>query len=482
VRRAKIVCTLGPAVASAERIRQLVDAGMDVARLNMSHGRHADHERVYALVREASDASGRAIGVFADLQGPKIRLATFADGPVTLEAGQAFTITTRDVSGDATICGTTYAGLPGDVESGDPILINDGQVRLRVVRVDGSDVVTEVEVGGAVNDHKGINLPGVPVSVPALSDKDVDDLRFTLRLGVDFVALSFVRSASDVDDVREVMRQEGVLVPVIAKIEKPQALDNIDAIIDAFDGIMVARGDLGVECPLEDVPVHQKILVDKARANAKPVIVATQMLESMITAPAPTRAEASDVANAVLDGADAVMLSGETSVGDYPIETVQTMARIIESTEDQGLAHMAPIAWEPETRGGIIAKAATEVAERIHARYLVAFTSSGDSARRLARYRGTIPVLAFTTTDRVRSQLALSWGVETFKMSDVEHTDEMVHQVDEALLAIGRVEEGEQVVIIGGSPPGIPGSTNALRIHRMGDALHEVAPAYKRQR
>lgn len=481
MRRAKIVCTLGPAVASADRIQALVDAGMDVARLNMSHGSHADHERVYSLVRQASDVSERAIGVFADLQGPKIRLATFADGPVTLVTGDTFTITTRDVEGDAHICGTTYEGLPGDVGVGDPVLINDGQVRLRVVQVDEDEVTTEVEVGGPVSDHKGINLPGVAVSVPALSEKDVDDLRFALRLGVDFVALSFVRHASDVDDVREVMGQEGILVPVIAKIEKPQALDNIDAIIDAFDGIMVARGDLGVECPLEDVPVHQKILVDKARANAKPVIVATQMLESMITAPAPTRAEASDVANAVLDGADAVMLSGETSVGDYPIEAVETMARIIASTEDHGLSHMAAVTWEPVTRGGIIAKAASEVAERIGAQYLVAFTSSGDSARRLARYRGRIPVLAFTTTDRVRSQLALSWGVETFKMSDVEHTDEMVHQVDEALLAIGRVAEGDQVVIIGGSPPGIPGSTNALRIHRMGDALHEVAPAYKRQ-
>ena len=481
MRRAKIVCTLGPATDSREGVRALVDAGMDVARLNMSHGSHDDHERVYRLVREASDDSGHAIGIFADLQGPKIRLETFADGPVEVADGQEFTITTRQVPGDARTCGTTYKGLPGDVGVGDPILIDDGRVRLEVTSVSDTDVTTRVVVGGTLSNHKGINLPGVAVSVPALSEKDVDDLRWALRLGVDFVALSFVRSADDVDDVRAVMDEEGISVPVIAKIEKPQALDNIDAIIAAFDGVMVARGDLGVECPLEDVPIHQKRIIAKARVNAKPVIVATQMLESMISSPAPTRAEASDVANAVLDGADAVMLSGETSVGDYPEGTVQTMARIVASTENHGVFHMAAVSWEPRTRGGIIAKAAAEVAERAGAKYLVAFTASGDSARRLARYRPHTPILAFTPTDRVRSQLSMSWGVETFKTPEVEHTDEMVRQVDEALLHIGRVQEGDLVVIIAGSPPGIPGSTNALRIHRMGDAINEVAPAYRRR-
>ncbi|WP_110181561.1 pyruvate kinase [Nocardioides solisilvae] len=480
MRRAKIVCTLGPAVGTPEKIRELVEAGMDVARLNMSHGSHEDHARMYRMVREASDATGRGVGIFADLQGPKIRLETFRDGPVVLTEGQRWTITTRDVAGDAVECGTTYSGLPGDVAPGDPILVDDGKVRLEVEEVDGPDVHTRVVVAGRVSDHKGINLPGVAVSVPALSDKDREDLRWALRQGVDFVALSFVRAASDVDDVRAVMAEEGFTVPVIAKIEKPQAIDNREQIIDAFDGLMVARGDLGVECPLEEVPLMQKELCTLARRHAKPVIVATQMLESMISAPAPTRAEASDVANAVLDGADAVMLSGETSVGEYPLETVRTMARIIESTEDHGLARMAEVAWAPRTRGGIIAKAAAEVAERVGARYLVAFTQSGDSARRLARYRGAIPVLAFTPLASTRSRLSMTWGVETFKTTEVEHTDEMVHQVDEALLAIGRVQEGEQVVIIGGSPPGIAGSTNALRIHKMGDALHGRAPAYRR--
>jgi pyruvate kinase len=480
VRRAKIVCTLGPAVNTPERIRALVDAGMDVARMNLSHGSHADHERVYRMVREASDESGHGVGIFADLQGPKIRLGKIEDGPVQLHEGQEFTITTRDVAGDASICSTTYDGLPGDVNPGDPILIDDGKVRLEVIEVDGTDVITRVKVPGPVSNHKGINLPGVAVSVPALSEKDIEDLRWALHMTVDFIALSFVRSAADAEDVRVIMKEENVFLPIIAKIEKPQAIENIEEIVDAFDGFMVARGDLGVECPLEDVPFLQKQVIEVARRHAKPVIVATQMLESMISAPRPTRAEASDVANAVLDGADAVMLSGETSVGEFPIDTVETMSRIIESTEDHGLARMAAIDWQPRTRGGVIAKAAAEVADRVHAKYLVAFTQSGDSARRLSRYRGGIPTLAFTPVPVVRSQLALSWGVETFLAEPVEHTDEMVRQVDEHLLRIGRVREGDLVVIIAGSPPGIPGSTNALRIHRMGDAINRVAPAYRR--
>jgi pyruvate kinase len=481
------VCTLGPATNSERRIRELVYAGMDVARMNMSHGSHADHAEVYRLVREASDASGHGVGIFADLQGPKIRLERFADGPVQLRRGQQWTITTRDVLGDDTICGTTYKGLPGDVEPGDPVLIDDGKVRLRVTDVDDSDVVTEVLVAGPVSNNKGINLPGVAVSVPALSEKDAEDLRFALRLGVDFIALSFVRNGRDAEDVRTIMREEGVMLPVMAKIEKPQAIDNLDDVVQAFDGFMVARGDLGVECPLEEVPFLQKKVIVAARRNAKPVIVATQMLESMVASPAPTRAEASDVANAVLDGADAVMLSGETSVGEHPIHVVETMARIISATEEHALddetfSGFGRIEWDPHTRSGVITKAAEEVALRVGAKYVVAFTQSGDSARRLARLRSRIPVLAFTPEARARSLLAMSWGVEAFQTSTVEHTDEMVRQVDEELLRIGRVKEGDLVVIVAGSPPGIPGSTNALRVHRMGDAINEVAPAYRRSR
>ncbi len=476
------MCTLGPATAGERRIRELVYAGMDVARLNMSHGAHDDHAENYELVRAAAEASGRGVGIFADLQGPKIRLGRFSNGPVQLQRGQSWVITTRDVQGDATICSTTYKGLPGDVKVGDPLLIDDGKVRLRVTGVADTDVTTEVLVAGPVSNNKGINLPGVAVSVPALSEKDVLDLRFALRLGVDFIALSFVRDAADAEDVRAIMREEGRLVPVIAKIEKPQAIHNLDEVIDAFDGFMVARGDLGVECPLEEVPFLQKQVIEKARLNAKPVIVATQMLESMIGNPQPTRAEASDVANAVLDGADAVMLSGETSVGEYPVHTVETMAKIVAATEGHALRdrNLAPIDWDPHTRSGVIAKAAEEVAQRVEAKYVVAFTTSGDSARRMSRLRGPVPLLAFTPIESTRNQLSLTWGVETVRTAEVEHTDEMVRQVDEQLLLSGRVEAGDLVVIIAGSPPGIPGSTNALRIHKMGDAINEVAPAYRR--
>jgi pyruvate kinase len=472
------VCTLGPATATPERIRELVDEGMSVARLNLSHGSYADHEAVYRMIRKASDDTGHAVGVLVDLQGPKIRLARFAEGPVIISAGDRFTITTRSVPGGKEICGTTYRGLPGDVAAGDTLLVDDGRICLRAVEVTATDVVTEVVIGGVLSNNKGINLPGVSVSVPALSEKDEQDLRWALHLRADLVALSFVRSAADAERVRGIMDEEREWVPLIAKVEKPQAIDHQLEIVSEFDGVMVARGDLGVEVPLEDVPVLQKQLIEAARRNAKPSIVATQMLESMISSPRPTRAEASDVANAVLDGADAVMLSGETSVGEYPIEAVRVMSRIIESTEDHGLARMTAINWQPSTRAGIIAKAAAEVAERIGAKYLVAFTQSGDTVRRLARYRPQVPVLAFTPEPAVRSQLAVTWGVETFLVDPVHHTDEMVMQVDKALLDIGRCVEGDQVVIVAGSPPGIPGSTNALRIHRMGDAINRVAPAY----
>ncbi len=479
MRRAKIVCTLGPATAAPERVLQLVEAGMDVARLNLSHGSHAEHERVYQRVRAASEQTGRSVGILADLQGPKIRLGEFVNGKETLTYGERFTITTRDVPGDATIASTTYAGLPGDVKAGDTILIDDGRVGLVAEEVTATDVVTRVVVGGPVSNNKGINLPGVAVSVPALSDKDVEDLRWALHLGADMIALSFVRSADDIMPVHKVMDEEGIRLPVIAKIEKPQAVSALGDIIDAFDGFMVARGDLGVEMPLEEVPLVQKRIIEMARRYAKPVVVATQMLESMISEPRPTRAEASDVANAVLDGADAVMLSGETSVGRYPIETVRTMSRIVASTEQRGLDRVSPIDWTPRTKGGIIAKAAIEVAERMHAKYLVSFTQSGDTALRLARFRSGMPLLAFTPVPSVRSWLSVVWGIETFLVESVNHTDEMVRQVDRNLVDLNRCSAGDTVVIVAGSPPGIPGSTNALRIHRIGDAITGVAPAYR---
>ena len=471
MRRAKIVCTLGPATADPAMITSLVVAGMDVARLNLSHGTKADHERAYDAVRAAGDATGRSVAVLVDLQGPKIRLGSFASGPVLLADGDPFTITTEAVPGDRTICSTTYQYLADDLEVGDRILLDDGKVVLEVSRVDGRAVETIVQVGGELSDHKGINLPGVAVSTPALTEKDVEDLRWALHLRADMVALSFVRSAADLVPVREVMTQEGVRLPVIAKIEKPEAVDQLEDIIDAFDAIMVARGDLGVELALEQVPVVQKRALQLARRRARPSIVATQMLESMITNPRPTRAEASDVANAVLDGADAVMLSGETSVGRHPIRTVQTMARIIEYVEDERLDLVARMDWEPRTVGGAITHAAVQVADRVDARFLVAFTQSGDTVRRIARYRTAIPLLAFTPVADVRSQLALSWGVEAFLVPYAEHTDDMVRQVERAMLELGRCVPGDRVVIVAGSPPGAAGSTNALRVHRIGDAV-----------
>jgi pyruvate kinase len=479
MRRAKIVCTLGPAVSTPEKIRALVDAGMDVARLNLSHGEYADHEAIYREIRKASDESGRAVGVLVDLQGPKIRTGRFAEGPVALATGDSFTITTRDIQGDQAEVGTTYKGLPGDVAPGDVLLVDDGKVALQATEVSDTDVVCKVTVGGTVSNNKGINLPGVAVSVPALSEKDKEDLRWALRLRADMIALSFVRSAKDLEDVYAVMDEVGVRLPVIAKIEKPQAVENLAEIIAAFDGVMVARGDLGVELPLEDVPIVQKEAIEIARRQAKPVIVATQVLESMIENPRPTRAEASDAANAVLDGADAIMLSGETSVGAYPIVAVETMARIIESTEEHGLERIPELGTQPHTMGGAVARAAVQIGDLLGAKYLIVFSQSGDTARRMSRIRPRIPMLAFTPEQHTRSKLALAWGIETYLVPMARHTDQMALQVDRSLLSSGRAQEGDLVVLVAGSPPGIPGSTNALRVHKMGDAINGVAPAYQ---
>jgi pyruvate kinase len=469
-RRAKIVCTLGPATSGPDQIAALVAAGLDVARLNMSHGSQASHHAAYGNIRAAGDASGRSIGVLVDLQGPKIRLGRFASGPVTLVPGAEFTITGEDVPGGQAEVSTTYPGLAGDVRPGTQILVDDGRVVLDVTEVDGTRVRTKVVTGGQVSDHKGLNLPGVRVSVPALTSKDADDLRWALGLRADMIALSFVQGPGDAARARQIMEEMGAALPLIAKIEKPQAVAALPEIIEAFDGIMVARGDLGVEFALEQVPLVQKRAIVLARQAAKPVIVATQMLESMVSAPRPTRAEASDVANAVLDGADALMLSAETSVGSYPVDAVATMAKIIVAAED-ALPDRAVPAGQPASTGWAIARAAAEVGSVVGAKALVAFTMTGETARRLARHRSPIPLLAFTTKPATRSQLALTWGAETFVVPEVAHTDDMVRQVEAALLDIGRCDKGDLVVIVAGSPPGTPGRTNALRVHRIGDAI-----------
>jgi pyruvate kinase len=475
-RRVKIVCTMGPASASPERIRGLVEAGMDVARLNFSHGSHEDHQKMYELVREAANECGRAVAVLADLQGPKIRLGRFADGPYEWRTGDIVTITSDDIVGTADRVSCTYRKLPQEVRVGDRLLIDDGRVAIEVLGVEGNDIRSLVVEGGPVSNNKGVSLPNVAVSVPAMSEKDEEDLRFALGLGVDLIALSFVRSPDDIKLVHQIMAEEGRTVPVIAKVEKPEAVNHLEAIVLAFDGVMVARGDLGVELPLDQVPLVQKLAVQLCRENAKPVIVATQMLDSMIDNSRPTRAEASDVANAVLDGTDAVMLSGETSVGKYPVLTVSTMARIIRTTE-AGSFGVPRLQHDPRTHGGALTVAASQIARNIGAKALVAFSQTGDTVRRLSRLHCELPLLAFTPVPEVRDQLALSWGVETFLTDFVQHTDDMFRQVDGKMLGLGLAKPGDYVVVVAGSPPNAPGSTNTLRVHQLGTLVDPATVA-----
>jgi pyruvate kinase len=470
-RRAKIVCTLGPATDTPERCRALIEAGMDVARLNFSHGVHSDHGRRFHEVRQAAEAAGRNVAVLADLQGPKIRLGRFVDGPVEWATGERIRITVEDVEGTHDRVSTTYKELADDVRPGDRLLVDDGNVALVAVDIEnGTDVVCDVTEGGIVSNNKGLSLPGVAVSVPAMSQKDADDLEFALRLGVDFIALSFVRAPEDVKLVHRVMDEVGIRRPVIAKIEKPEAVERLEEIVLAFDGIMVARGDLGVEMPLEAVPVVQKRAVQVSRDNAKPVIVATQMLESMITHSRPTRAEASDVANAVIDGADAVMLSGETSVGKYPVQSVATMSRIITSVEASGTG-VRGLQHNPRTSSGAIVKAAKDIGDALGAVALVAFTQTGDTARRLSRLQPTQRILVFTPVESVQRQTALLWGAEAQLVWTVKTTDDMVRQVDTALLNRSVCHPGDLVVIVAGTPPTTPGATNTIRVHHIGDIM-----------
>lgn len=467
-RRTKIVCTLGPAVASEQGIHDLVVAGMDVARLNFSHGDYADHQQNYEWVRQATDKTGRAVGILADLQGPKIRLGRFVEGETYWENGEVVRITVDDVEGTHDRVSTTYKGLAKDAKPGDRLLVDDGKVGLVCLEVDGNDVVCKVVEGGPVSNNKGVSLPGMDVSVPALSEKDEADLRFALNLGVDFIALSFVRSPADVDLVHKIMDEEGRRVPVIAKLEKPEAVEALESIILAFDAVMIARGDLGVEVALEEVPLVQKRAIQIARENAKPVIVATQMLDSMIENSRPTRAEASDVANAVLDGADAVMLSGETSVGRDPWNNVRTMARIVRTAESAKI--VPPLAHIPRTKRGVISYSARDIAERLNAKALVAYTTSGDTAKRMARLHSSLPLLVFTPNQSVRSQLALTWGAQTFLTEPVHNTDDMMAQIDRQLLAMEQYNRDDMMVVVAGTPPGIVGNTNMIQVHNLGDS------------
>jgi len=473
MRRAKIVCTLGPASEAPETILQLLQRGMDVARLNFSHGTHEDHARVIERIRAASRELIRPVAILQDLQGPKIRTGPLKAGRagVEVKAGAEFVITTEDeVAGDEHLVSTTYRFLAQDVRAGDRLLVDDGLLEFRVLATDGVRVTTEVVEGGLLKEHKGINLPGVALRVEALSEKDRADLRFGVEHGVDYVALSFVRTADDILRTRRELEEAGRVVPIIAKIEKPEALENLDAIVDAADGVMVARGDLGVEVPAERVPTLQKSIVQKGNHAGKPVIIATQMLESMIEHPRPTRAEANDVANAVWDGADAVMLSAETASGRFPLLAVQTMDRIVREAENNFfLSRPRPVEppSPPVPFNDVVASAAVRAALDAAATCIACFTLSGTTARLLSRYRPHVPIVAYSPEQRIRRRMTLYWGVKPRIMEPIRDPDVMAQLVSERLVQDGLAHPGDRVVLVYGSPLGEAGRTNSIRLHQI---------------
>lgn len=466
----KIVATIGPVSEPEAILRQLLLAGADVFRLNASHGTQAEHAAGIAKIRKLAAETGRWAGILLDLQGPKIRLGKFAGGGCALEDGSVFTITTEPVLGECKRAGTTYAGFAADVKPGDRVLLADGAIELRVLETDGTSVRTRVISGGPISDHKGINLPGVMVNLPSLTDKDLNDLRFGLEQGVDMVALSFVRTAGDVSELRRVLGPNRM--SIVAKIEKPQAWENIESILEVADGVMVARGDLGVEMALEKVPRIQKSIIRRARRRRKFVITATQMLESMIENPTPTRAEVSDVANAIYDGTDAVMLSAETSVGKYPVDAVKFMARIAIETENsiraRGFQEL-PAGSSP-SNAEILADAAYHAARDAKVAAIVVFTSTGSSARLVSRFRPPVCIYAMTPHDRVGRQLTVNYAVSPVLAPDVASTDEMLAQMDRMLTERGFVKPGDSVIFLAGQPIGRPGTTNLMKLHRIGDS------------
>ncbi|MDA0699748.1 MAG: pyruvate kinase [bacterium] len=470
LRRTKIVATLGPASSSPERIRDLIEAGVNVFRLNFSHGSADVHRVNVQRIREASQQLGFNVGILQDLQGPKIRVGRFENDQVTLVAGEAFTLTCNDGSpGDVHRVGVTYVGLCDDIKRGDALLLDDGRLALRVVGIDGKAIRTEVELGGVLSNNKGINLPDADLSIPALTDKDVEDLKLGAQLDVDWVAMSFVRSRDDLLLARHYLAREGSHAKLMAKIEKPGAVERFDEILREVDGIMVARGDLGVEMPPERVPQIQKRLIRACLEAGKPVVTATQMLESMVSSPTPTRAEASDVANAIYDGTDAVMLSAETAVGAYPIEAVKMMVRIARTVEadERYIANMREHAPAPEdTTADAVSLGVCNIAHTLQAKLIVSFTSSGTTAARVARNRPAAPILAITPSERAYRQLAIVWGVLPHLTDDITHSDEMVTKAVKAIQERNLLEIGGRFVITAGVPFGMRGTTNMIRVER----------------
>ena len=470
-RHSKIVCTIGPATRSPRMIRKLLLAGMDVARLNFSHGTPAEHAQSFSMLREAAAAFQKPIAILADLQGPKIRTGALAGGgTVTLRAGQKFVITTAKILGDSTRVSTIFHPLPREVKAGDHILLSDGLIELRVERIRKQEVICQVVNGGLLGEHQGINLPGVRLRVPALTNKDRKDLRFALAHGADYIAVSFVRRPEDVLLAKSLIRRAKKDTPVIAKLEKPEAIENLEAILRASEGVMVARGDLGVEMNPECVPVVQKNIIAKAREFRRPVITATQMLESMIENPRPTRAEASDVANAIFDGSDAVMLSAETASGKYPVEAVQMMARIIEAAEASIHEYPRPVPQErlkvPETVAELVCHASRE----LHMKLIAVFTHSGFTARLISRYRPLVPIVAFTPEGNTRRRMALLWGVTSRQISDIKKIDGLAAIAEKRLLEERFVRKGDVIGIVAGTPMGIRGTTNFMKFHLIGGA------------
>ncbi|MCE9671328.1 pyruvate kinase [Myxococcus stipitatus] len=466
MRKAKIICTLGPASSSLEVIEGLIRAGMNVARLNFSHGTHDEHRERVALIRKAARRLKQPVAILQDVQGPKIRLGRFEGGQLTVRPGQQVTVTTRPVLGQGSIIPTPVRSLVKDVERGHAILLDDGRVRLRVRKVSGRDVLCEVEVGGVLKDHKGLNLPGSPMSVSTLTTKDVVDLAFGQEVGVDYVALSFVRTADDIHQARKHVARNKT--PIIAKIEKPQAVENLEAIAKVADGIMVARGDLGVEMPLEQLPAIQKRMVKVVNQMGGLVIVATEMLESMVGSPRPTRAEVSDVANAILDGADAVMLSGETAAGRYPVDAAATMARIVEETERGVTRHQHHSPFErSEDLGTGVAAAAVAAATQLDIATIVAYTEGGHTARLISEFRPRARIVALTPNEATVNRLAMYWGVTGLQVPRVASTDAMLKQVRKLCHRERICEVGAPVVIVAGVPLNVPGNTNLMSIHRV---------------
>ncbi len=470
MRKTKIVCTIGPATASDEKLADLLRAGMDVSRLNFSHGSHEEHHSRIQQLRRLSEKIDRPLGILQDLSGPKFRCGQIQDGVAVLQPGQEFVFTSESLLGSAERVSVPHPDLLAQAKRGATIFVDDAKLQFKVISNNGSEVVTKVVIGGEIRSHKGITVPGAELTGPAVTQKDIEDVRFGLQNGIDLIAQSFVRAARDVKPIRQVMAETGIHVPVIAKIERPEAVKNIDQIIEAYDGIMVARGDLGIELPIHEVPVVQKMLIKKANHVGKPVITATQMLDSMIYNPRPTRAEASDVANAIFDGADAIMLSGETAMGNFPVQAVQTMAKIAERAErsvsyDEITHDRSRKAAESITDA--IGQAAAELANDLRAQAIITCTATGSTAMTVSKYRPKPTIIAAASRKETAHRLTLSWGVRPLEVAMQKDTDALVAEAIRAAKSAKYVRKGDLVVVIAGVPVGVPGNTSLIKVERV---------------